>query len=796
MTGVSRVGGAKDLFEVTVEPAGAGVVSVQLVPASSDCAVEGAVCTVAGTALTNLYITRVRGPGLSVADAVATEGTDTALDFVVTLSPSSSETVTVDYATSNGTATAPADYAAASGTLTFTPGDTVKTVSVAIVDDGVEDGGETMTLTLSGATNAAIDDGEALGTIENTEALTASLSELPEALTASFSELPEAHDGESAFTFELTFSEDVGDLSFRTLKFGGIEASGGTVAKAKRHGPGRNQYWTIHVEPDGNGPVTVVLPETTDCAAAGAVCAPDGRMLSNESRATVQGPPGLSVADAEVDEAAEDAALAFTVTLDREASGTVTVDYETSDDTAVAPGDYTATSGTLTFAAGEVEKTVSVPVIADALDEGDETMTLTLSGPSGAYLADAEATGTIHNTGPIPQAWLARFGRTVADQVLEAVDGRLRGARTPGFEATFAGQALTFDAAPEDAAARAAREEEARAQALAKWLRGEDGEEGRAALSETRSLSARELFTGTSFELTGGTPEEGSVSAWGRGVVSSFDGRGEGLTLDGEVGNLLLGADWTHGRATAGLMLSHAEGRGGYWGASAGSIEATLTGLYPWGRYAMSERVSVWGAAGYGEGTLTVEPESQAALETDMDLAMTSVGVRGVLMKAPPEGGAELAIRSDAMAVRTTSAAVGTDTGNLAAATADVTRLRLGLEGSRPFRFAGGANLTASVELGVRHDGGDAETGFGADIGAGLAWSDPARGLSADVRARGLLTHEDGSFRERGFAGSLAWDPAPESERGPARSVTQTLGAQASGGMAALLGPQTAKALE
>ena len=219
------------------------------------------------------------GPGLSVADAVATEGTDASLDFVVTLSPQSSETVTVAYETSDGTATAPADYAAASGTLTFAPGETVKTVPVAIVDDGVEDSGETMTLTLSGATNAAIDDREATGTINNTEVL-----------TAAFSDVPSEHDGSSAFTFELTFSEDVGGLSFRTLKFGGIRVSGGTVTRALRRPPGVNQYWTIHVEPDGDEDVTISLPETTDCAADGAVCAPDGRMLSEAVSATVPGP--------------------------------------------------------------------------------------------------------------------------------------------------------------------------------------------------------------------------------------------------------------------------------------------------------------------------------------------------------------------------------------------------------------------------------------------------------------------------------------------------------------------------
>ena len=77
---------------------------------------------------------------------------------------------------------------------------------------------------------------------------------------------------------------------------------------------------------------------------------------------------------------------------------------------------------------GEREKTVSVPVLDDAHDEGSETLTLTLSNPSGAYLADRSAIGTINNTDPMPKAWLVRFGRTVGSQVVDALDARLEGA--------------------------------------------------------------------------------------------------------------------------------------------------------------------------------------------------------------------------------------------------------------------------------------------------------------------------------------------------------------------------------
>ena len=150
-------------------------------------------------------------------------------------------------------------------------------------------------------------------------------------------------------------------------------------------------------------------------------------------------------------------------------------------------------------------------------------------------------------------------------------------------------------------------------------------------------------------------------------------------------------------------------------------------------------------------------------------------------------GGATLTAKSDAFAVRTSTDTVSGDGGRLEGAQADVTRLRFALEGSRVFALSETAVLTPSLELGVRHDGGDAETGFGADIGAGVALSDQSRGLSAELRARGLLTHEADGLSERGLSGTLAFDPTPETERGFSLSLTQTMGGQASGGADALL---------
>ena len=137
--------------------------------------------------------------------------------------------------------------------------------------------------------------------------------------------------------------------------------------------------------------------------------------------------PTISVADASAREGT-DANAAFTVSLSRaftSAEHSVTVDYATSDGTATAGADYTATSGTLTFAAGESTKTVNVPILDDAVDEGEETFTLRLSNATGGHIADGEATGTITNDDPLQKMWLSRFGRTVASHVTDAVSDRL-----------------------------------------------------------------------------------------------------------------------------------------------------------------------------------------------------------------------------------------------------------------------------------------------------------------------------------------------------------------------------------
>ena len=162
---------------------------------------------------------------------------------------------------------------------------------------------------------------------------------------------------------------------------------------------------------------------------------------------------------------------------------------------------------------------------------------------------------------------------------------------------------------------------------------------------------------------------------------------------------------------------------------------------------------------------------------------MAAVGLDGLLL----DGGAaglRLTTTTDLLTVSTTSEAVE----GLKSSDGNISRLRLGLEAARPFPLSNGASLLPSLEVGIRQDSGDAETGFGLELGAGLSWHDAARGIGAQVRGRSLLAHADEEFQEQGLAVSLAWDPTP-SQRGPSLSLSHAVGATAAGGMDALLHP-------
>ena len=225
-------------------------------------------------------------PAASVGDIMVDEAGQTA-SFEITFSGPSASTMTIDYATADGTALAGEDYSAASGTATLLSGETSATVDVSVADDGVDEPTQSFKFQLSNATNATIDDAEA----------------------------------------------------------------------------------TASIQDDDGGPWVSVTSVKT-----------------SESSGT----------------------LLFTLTLDGASQQDVSVDYATANGTALAGSDYTATSGTASFPAGETQVEVAVPVLDDSLYEAAETFQLVLSNASGLTIDSASTAGTLTSDDKAPTSLTLR----------------------------------------------------------------------------------------------------------------------------------------------------------------------------------------------------------------------------------------------------------------------------------------------------------------------------------------------------------------------------------------------------
>ena len=653
---------------------------------------------------------------------------------------------------------------------------------------------------------------------------------------------PDEHDGSSLFTLHLHLGKEA-KVSYRKVRDQLLDVTGGTVTKAKRQTQGNNEDWTVTIRPDSEDEDVRVIVRTADsCDEAHAVCTAGGQLLEGDLRLTVDGPATLSVEDASVDESSgED--LEFVVSLSRRRFSETTVVFATSSetgDTATPRQDYTPANGTLTFAALETTKTIAVTILDDSVDEGEETLTLKLSNASGARLADAQAVGRIVNSDPVPRALLARFGRAVAVHMVEHVEDRMSAPRAPGFDGRFAGRriapgmeremALEFVNRLNDstgmnssgngfgngtgsalAGSGGFRSHTPGSQAMnggtsalgpgrmggmgqtANTPGQRTGASGGGVLGRRQlsmGMNRKSLLTDSAFALNRQTDRGDTLSFWSRGAQSSFAGQEGALGVDGQVRTTMFGTDYAKGPMIVGLSVAHSRGLGGYNGTSGGRVASSVTGLYPWLGYKVSERLSVWGLTGYGAGSLLLSPEQGSVMETGLRMKMAAAGTRGEL-RAGGADGFGLAFKADMLWVGTSSQAVEGPGGRLAATSAAVNRTRTALEASRGFRLAGRVSLMPSMEVGVRHDAGDAEQGSGIDMGGGLVLTDPTSGLQIDVRVRTLLVHEAEGFREQGMSLSFGYNPTPQTPWGLTAQVTPSWGGQATSGADALWGRET-----
>ena len=412
----SLVSGSNVRWEITINPASNGDVTIVL-PITTDCTDNGAVCTGDGTKLSNRLDLTVSGPAAEQSSQQQQENS------AATGSP-----------TISGTAQVGETLTASTTGITDTDGLTNVSYSYQwIANDGTSDS-DIADATSSSYTLVAADAGktikvkvaftdDAQNQETRTSAATAAVAAAVQTpLTASIHSEPASHDGQDAFTFELHFSENLEGFSYKTLRDHAFTVTGGKVATAGRLVSGNNTKWRIKIGPTSNGDVTIVLPITTDCADNGAVCNGDSRKLSNRLELTVSGPGSQQSSQQQEEnspatgnptisgtaQVGETLTASTTGITDADRLTNVSYSYQWIANDGTSDSDIAdATASAYTLVAADAGKTIKVKVAFTDDNGNDESLTSTAT--TAVIAANTSATGapTISGTVQVDQTLTA-----------------------------------------------------------------------------------------------------------------------------------------------------------------------------------------------------------------------------------------------------------------------------------------------------------------------------------------------------------------------------------------------------
>ncbi|MFZ1401156.1 MAG: Calx-beta domain-containing protein [Candidatus Promineifilaceae bacterium] len=335
---------------------------------------------------------------LTIADISVNEGDSGTTDavFTVTLSPASSQTVTVDYATVAGTAVANNDYNTTSGQLTFTPGQTTRTIIVPVNGDTNDEADETFTVNLSSASNADIIDGVATGTIVDDDGLGS--------LTITDQTVTEGDVGTTIASFTVTLSPAAAStVTVNYATANGSASAGsdfGAASDQLTFAPGQTtQIIQVAVNGDNTdeGDSETFVVNLSNASGANIADSQGTGTITDDETAVISLSFGPQVAEGD----SGTKTAVFTVTLTHPASFPITVDYATEDgfgdDGADAGSDYEAKSGTLTFNPGTDSLPINITIYGDETAEPDERLAIRISNGNPAPILASVAYGDILN---------------------------------------------------------------------------------------------------------------------------------------------------------------------------------------------------------------------------------------------------------------------------------------------------------------------------------------------------------------------------------------------------------------
>lgn len=317
------------------------------------------------------------------------------LAFTVTLTPASATAVTVAYATANGSAIAGSDYTAASGTLTFSPGQTIRTVTVNARGDTALEPNETLVVNLSSPVGASLADPQGVGVILNDDGPVLRITDVTQG---------EGNSGTSTFTFRVALSPTSGSpvtVNYATANGNATAGSDYTPTNGVLTFSAGQTTKLVIVNVAGDTAL-----EPNEVFALNLISAVGATIFDNQGVGTILNDEGPVLRISDVQQAERNSGTStflFTVALSQSSPSPVTVNYATLNSSATAGSDYTAVPiMPLTFNPGETLKTVVVNVAGDTVPELNEVFAVDLSTAVGATIFDSRGVGTILNDeGPL-----------------------------------------------------------------------------------------------------------------------------------------------------------------------------------------------------------------------------------------------------------------------------------------------------------------------------------------------------------------------------------------------------------
>ena len=698
------------------------------------------------------------------------------------------ETVVASYRTSDRTATAGDDYTALTGTLTLTydntkTDDVLPEITFETKEDSLEEDDETFRFTIDpanlpggGQTQIFIaeltirdDDSPGQGTRPRVTFSSPDYTRTTSPFTLAMTFLPSSVLGVTGFDLE------------------DIQTTNGTAADFS--GSGRS--YSVQITPDDGfrGDLIVAVPANV----AYSVAHPDMGNVGARVRLPVD--TTATVPDVvEVDvsfgvatyTALEDGAPAtVTVLLSADPERRLVVPLTARNGNGASDDDYSGVPEQVTFASGQTSTTFTVTATSDIDEDAGETVTLGFGELPAAVSTGSPDRATITLAGESSKTRYARVMRTLLPRAAAAMSDATVGAISNRIDNVGSQGNLSLAGVNVLPSASVAAQERS-ADAIS-WASRDQ---------TTRNISSAQLMDGSSFVMTladrarlagaadpsGSNP--GTAALWGSGDYRNLAGSQNALAWRGNLVSLHLGADLVAlPELVAGVAVARSLVGFDYTDRTnprtvTGTFETDLLSVHPYASWTPTFGLGFWATGGVGWGGVGIDDSLDVRRTSTTRLLTGALGGSSRLLSVDgliPGGATALRLKGEGFVTQT----LAEENGPIVAQDVGVQRVRLALEGSHEQRGLWGSILTPALEVGLRHDGGDAAQGAGLELGGELRYVQPELGLTVEGRGRVLTTHR-AATQEWGVGGKIQLELGAD-RQGLSLSLAPSLGVAASG---------------